>query len=207
MFDISNVLTTYGYIAMFAVSLIENGVFFILPGDSMLIMAGILASADKFNLYIVMFVFSFGSLIGNIIGYEIGKRLEVWREKLILNNKSKSKWLLKIFKDEYIKEAHYAFNKYGERIVLIQRYIPMVRTFGPMVAGAVGMKYTRYITYSILGSLLWSVSLVLPAYWLGNKIPGLERHIELIIYVILGLTAIPVAHQLIKRYIRKKKIV
>lgn len=135
MFDIAILLNSYGYVAMLSIAMIENGIFFMLPGDSMLIAAGILASADKFNLYITIVMFAVGGFLGNLIGYEIGKKLEIWRENI--QKKNKHTWLLKIFKDEYIKEAHYAFNKYGDKIVLIQRYIPMMRTFAPMVAGMV----------------------------------------------------------------------
>lgn len=188
MFDIINILKEYGYIAMFIIALIENGIFFFLPGDSMLIAAGILSAGDVFNVYIVLAVFSMGSFLGNLIGYEIGKRLEMYREK--------HKWLRRILQDQYIEEAHKMFAKYGDRIVLVQRYIPMVRTFGPMVAGAVGMRYQVFVLYSFVGSLLWSVSLVLPAYWLGNHVPGIENRIEIMVLTVLGITTIPVAWQL-----------
>ncbi len=195
MFDIVNLLKEYGYAAMFIISLIENGVFFLLPGDSMLIAVGILAAGDVFNVYIVLFVFSIGSFIGNLIGYQIGKKLEVYREK--------HKWLRRILKDEYINEAHKMFQKYGDRIVLVQRYIPMARTFGPMVAGAVAMRYQVFVLYSFVGSILWSVSLVLPAYWLGNHVPGIENRIEIMVLTILAITTIPIMWQL---YSKRKKI-
>lgn len=195
MFDIINILKEYGYIAMFLIALIENGIFFLLPGDSMLIAAGILAAGDIFNVYIVMMMFSVGSFVGNLIGYEIGKKLEIYRER--------HKWLRRILQDQYIEEAHKTFAKYGDRIVLVQRYIPMVRTFGPMVAGAVGMRYQTFILYSIAGSLLWSVSLVLPAYWLGNHVPGIESRIEIMVLTVIAITSIPVIWQL---YSKRKKM-
>ncbi len=179
---------------MFIIALVENGIFFFLPGDSMLIAAGVLSAGDIFNVYIVLIIFSLGSFLGNLIGYEIGKKLEIYREK--------HRWLRKILKDAYIEEAHSMFAKYGDRIVLVQRYIPMVRTFGPMVAGAVAMRYQVFVLYSFVGSLLWSVSLVLPAYWLGNHVPGIENRIEIMVLAILAITTIPVMWQL---YSRRKK--
>lgn len=195
MFDVVNLLKEYGYVIMFLFSMVENGIFFLLPGDSMLIAAGVLASTDMFDVRLVIFIFVVGSFVGNLIGYQIGKRLESWREN---NN-----FIKKVFKDEYINEAHKMFAKYGDRIVLVQRYIPMVRTFGPMVAGAVGMRYKIFVLYSLVGSLLWSVSLVLPAYWLGNHMPGIESRIEIMVLAILGITTIPVVWQL---YSKRKKI-
>lgn len=195
MFDIINVLKEYGYIAMFLIALIENGIFFFLPGDSMLIAAGILAAGDVFNVYIVMMMFSAGSFVGNLIGYEIGKKLEIYRER--------HKWLRRILRDQYIEEAHKMFQKYGNRIVLVQRYIPMLRTFGPMIAGVVSMRYQVFVLYSFVGSLLWSVSLVLPAYWLGNHIPGIESRIEIMILTVIAITSIPVIYQVWKKWYKK----
>lgn len=197
MFDIINFLREYGYVAMLIIALIENGIFFFLPGDSMLIAAGILSAGDLFNVYIVIAMFSIGSFLGNLIGYEIGKKLEVYRER--------HKWLRAILRDQYIDEAHRMFARYGDRIVLVQRYIPMVRTFGPMVAGAVSMRYQTFVLYSFVGSLLWSVSLVLPAYWLGNHVSGIESRIEIMVLVIIAITTLPIAYQLLKRYIKRTK--
>ncbi len=195
MFDIINVLKEYGYIAMFMIALIENGIFFFLPGDSILITAGVLAAGDVFNVYIVMVMFSAGSFVGNLIGYEIGKKLEIYRER--------HKWLRRILRDQYIEEAHKMFQKYGNRIVLVQRYIPMLRTFGPMIAGAVSMRYQVFVLYSFAGSLLWSVSLVLPAYWLGNHVPGIESRIEIMILTVIAITSIPVIYQVWKKWYKK----
>ncbi len=180
---------------MFLIALIENGIFFFLPGDSMLIAAGILAAGDVFNVYIVMMMFSAGSFVGNLIGYEIGKKLEIYRER--------HKWLRRILRDQYIEEAHKMFQKYGNRIVLVQRYIPMLRTFGPMIAGVVSMRYQVFVLYSFVGSLLWSVSLVLPAYWLGNHIPGIESRIEIMILTVIAITSIPVIYQVWKKWYKK----
>ena len=195
MFDIINVLKEYGYVAMFMIALIENGIFFFLPGDSILITAGVLAAGDVFNVYIVMMMFSAGSFVGNLIGYEIGKKLEIYRER--------HKWLRRILRDQYIEEAHKMFQKYGNRIVLVQRYIPMLRTFGPMIAGAVSMRYQVFVLYSFAGSLLWSVSLVLPAYWLGNHVPGIESRIEIMILTVIAITSIPVIYQVWKKWYKK----
>lgn len=192
MWNITSILSEYGYVGMFMMALIENGIFFFLPGDSMLIASGVMSSADIFNPNIVIMMFALGSFLGNIIGYEIGKKLEIYRERHI--------WLRRILKDEYLSEAHYMFAKYGDRIVLVQRYIPMLRTFGPMVAGAVGMRYNLFLTYSLVGAFVWAISLVYPSYWLGNRVPGLERHVELIVLTILFVTIFPVAYQLYRRY-------
>ena len=198
MFNISSILIDYGYLGMFLISLIENGIFFMLPGDSMVMAAGILAAGKVFNIYIVIAVLTVGSFIGNLIGYEIGQRLEVWRENI--QKKNKHTWLLKIFKDEYIKEAHFIFNKYGERIVIVQRYIAIVRTFGPMVAGMVGMNYKKYIVYSMIGAVLWSSSLAVPMYILGRRFPSLGDRLEQITLVIIVISILPIVYKIVKRW-------
>lgn len=198
MFNISSILIDYGYLGMFLISLIENGIFFMLPGDSMVMAAGILAAGKVFNIYIVIAVLTVGSFIGNLIGYEIGQRLEVWRENI--QKKNKHTWLLKIFKDEYIKEAHFIFNKYGERIVIVQRYIAIVRTFGPMVAGMVGMNYKKYIVYSMIGAILWSSSLAVPMYILGRRFPSLGDRLEQITLVIIVISILPIVYKIVKRW-------
>ena len=198
MFNISSILIDYGYLGMFLISLIENGIFFMLPGDSMVMAAGILAAGKVFNIYIVIAVLTVGSFIGNLIGYEIGQRLEVWRENI--QKKNKHTWLLKIFKDEYIKEAHFIFNKYGERIVIVQRYIAIVRTFGPMVAGMVGMNYKKYIVYSMIGAILWSSSLAVPMYILGRRFPSLGDRLEQITLVIIAISILPIVYKVVRRW-------
>ncbi len=207
MFNVSQTLIDYGYVGMFLISLIENGIFFFLPGDSMVIMAGILAADKVFNIYIVITIFIIGSFIGNLIGYEIGQRLEMWREKLEKNIKNKyskrnlfTKIILRIFKDEYIKEAHFVFNKYGERIVIVQRFIPVVRTFGPMVAGMVGMNYKKYVLYSAIGAVIWSVSLTVPMYILGRRYSSLGDRIEQIVIGITIISILPIFYKIVKRY-------
>lgn len=194
-FDIINILNTYGYLGMFIISFLESGVFFLLPGDSLLFTSGVVASQGYLNLYLTIFIFFIGSILGSLTGYEIGKRLEYLQTH---------KYFKKVFKDTYIKEAHEMIKESGDKLALFSRFIPLARTFMPIVAGFTEMNYKKFVMYNILGSFLWSLTLVGGGYILGNKIPGVENYLSLIILAILIVTISPSVYKIAKRF--KKKI-
>jgi membrane-associated protein len=179
----------YVYIGLWFVIFAETGlaVGFFLPGDSLLVVSGLFAAASKLNVWLVMLAFFLGSVIGDNTGYWTGRAMG----KTLFNRESS-----RIFKPSRVEKAHAFFEKYGVKTVILARFIPIVRTFAPMVVGAAEMPYSRYLPFSIIGGLLWISSMVLAGYFLGGVIERafnvkLEDHIEKVVIVVVALSLLP----------------
>ncbi len=195
--DLAQILNTYGYIGMFVISFLESGVFFLLPGDSLLFTAGVLASQNYLSLIPTIITFFVGTFLGSMVGYEIGKRLHYF-EKFSFIKKY-------ILSDKYIKEAHDVFVKSGDKIMLVNRFIPLLRTFAPIIAGLVNMNYKKFVIYNLFGAGLWSVSVVSLGYYLGIKFAFIQEYISIIMILILIATVAPVAYKVVKKYNRQNR--
>src|SRR5690348_3731988 len=179
----------YVYLGLWFVIFAETGlaVGFFLPGDSLLVVSGLFAAASKLNVWLVMLAFFLGSVIGDNTGYWTGRVMG----KTLFNRESS-----RIFKPSRVEKAHAFFEKYGVKTVILARFIPIVRTFAPMVVGAAEMPYSRYLPFSIIGGLLWISSMVLAGYFLGGVIERafnikLEDHIEKVVIVVVALSLLP----------------
>ena len=199
------VLGNYVYLGLWFVVFAETGlaVGFFLPGDSMLVVAGLFAAAGKLNLALVMLAFFLGSVIGDSTGYWTGRVMG----KTLFNRESS--W---IFKPSRVEKAHAFFEKYGVKTVILARYIPIVRTFAPLVVGAAEMPYSRFLPFSIIGGLLWIPSMVLAGYFLGGVIERalnikLEDHIEKVVIVVVALSLLPPIIEFLKHRFDKKAAV
>jgi membrane-associated protein len=201
MFDVVGILNTYGYIGMFVISFLESGVFFLLPGDSLLFATGLLASEGYLNLYLSMFLYFTGSFLGSLLGYYIGDKLEDLK-----TTKYGSKYLGRIFKEQYLKETRDYFEKRGMLTIILCRFIPIVRTFVPVVAGAARMNYKKFVIYDLIGALIWSVSLVWMGYFFGKKFPWTQEYLEYIILFILLVTTFPVMVKMYKKFLKKNML-
>src|SRR3989338_3691437 len=151
LFDITNIITTYGQLGIFIIIFLESGIFFPLPGDSLIFTAGLLAPILNFNiifLTLLVFVAAFG---GGIVGYYIGIKLEHLKRYAFFR---------KIFKQEYIDGAHNFLEKHGLSAMILSRFVPIIRTFLPIVAGIAHMEYSSFIRYSFLGAFIWSLAFV-----------------------------------------------
>jgi len=179
----------YVYVGLWFVIFAETGlaVGFFLPGDSLLVVSGLFAAESKLNVWLVMLAFFLGSVIGDNTGYWTGRVMG----KTLFNRESS-----RIFKPSRVQRAHAFFEKYGVKTVILARFIPIVRTFAPMVVGAAEMPYSRYLPFSIIGGLLWISSMVLAGYFLGGVIERafnikLEDHIEKVVIVVVALSLLP----------------
>jgi membrane-associated protein len=179
----------YVYIGLWFVIFAETGlaVGFFLPGDSLLVVSGLFAAASKLNVWLVMIAFFLGSVIGDNTGYWTGRVMG----KTLFNRESS-----RIFKPSRVQKAHAFFEKYGVKTVILARFVPIVRTFAPLVVGAAEMPYSRYLPFSIIGGLLWISSMVLAGYFLGGVIERafdikLEDHIEKVVIVVVALSLLP----------------
>lgn len=186
-----NLLGVYVYFGLWFIVFAETGlaVGFILPGDSLLVVSGLMAATlpDKLNVVLVMLAFFLGSVIGDSTGYWTGRVMG----KTLFNREES--W---IFKPSRVKKAHDFFVKHGVKTVILARFIPIVRTFAPIVVGAADMPYKQFLPYSILGGALWIGSMVSVGYFLGGLVERafgikLEDHIEKVVIVVLLLSILP----------------
>lgn len=183
---------------MFLISFLESGVFPILPGDSLLFASGILASQNYINIYFTIFIFFIGSFLGSLVGYYIGDKLEDLRK-----TKWAGKYLEKVFKEKYLNEARDFFKKRGELTIMLCKFVPIVRTFAPVIAGAVNMNYKKFVIYNFIGALIWSITFVCAGYFLGG-FPIIQKYMELIIIGILVITTAPVIFKIYQKYKNQK---
>jgi membrane-associated protein len=189
-------LGNYVYFGLWFVIFAETGlaVGFFLPGDSLLVVSGLFAAAHKLNIWLVLIAFFLGSVIGDSTGYWTGRVMG----KTLFNRESS--W---IFKPSRVQKAHAFFEKYGVKTVILARFVPIVRTFAPLVVGAAEMPNSRFLPFSIIGGLLWICSMVLAGYFLGGVIENalgikLEDHIEKVVIVVVALSLLPPVIELVK---------
>lgn len=194
LLDPGHLITTYGYIGIFLIVFIESGIFFALPGDSLLFTAGLLASTVGFNLYLLIPLIFLATFLGGIAGYGIGRYLE----KL-----HKYAFFRKILKEEYINEAHAFFDKHGKPAILISRFVPVFRTFTPIAAGVARMNKASFVRYSLVSSLLWSVSITMLGYYLGRAFPQIQNYLSYFFIGIIAVSLIPVIYGWLRRRSRK----
>lgn len=184
---------TYGII--FLIIFCETGLVFtpFLPGDSILFATGALASLGSFNVFTLFFIFLFAAVIGDTVNYNIGKKIGI----RILNHPS----VRFINKDNVIKAQNF-YEKHGSMTIVLGRFIPIIRTFVPFVAGIGEMKYTKFITYNILGGFLW-VTLMLGMGYFFGELPFIKQHFSFVVIGIIIISVIPAIVTFIKeKYIK-----
>lgn len=172
----------------------ESGLFFgfFLPGDSLLVTAGALAAlpTSPFNIWILLPLLFVSAVLGDNVGYWFGRKTGP-----IIFNRPESRF----FKPKYLKQAHDFYEKHGGKTIVLARFMPFVRTFAPIVAGAVKMHYDTFFFFNILGGLLWAVGITLIGYLFGN-IPFVKDNLEVALIVIIILSVMPIfIHQIIER--------
>jgi membrane-associated protein len=199
-----NLMGGYVYLGLWFIIFAETGlaVGFFLPGDSLLVVSGLMAATlpDKLNVLLVMLAFFLGSVIGDSTGYWTGRVMG----KTLFNRESS--W---IFKPSRVQKAHTFFEKYGVKTVILARFVPIVRTFAPIVVGAAEMPYRQFLPFSILGGALWISSMVLAGYFLGGMVERalgikLEDHIEKVVIVVVLLSILPPVIEVIKHKFGKR---
>ena len=189
--DPEKLIATFGTIGLFAIVFAESGLLFgfFLPGDSLLFTAGLLASQGKLNLPLILVGCFFAAVIGDQVGYAFGRRVG---PSLFRRPESR------LFKHENIERAQAYFDKYGSKTIVLARFVPVVRTFAPIVAGVGHMQYRTFVTFNILGGLLWAVGVTLLGYILGETIPNIDKYLLPAILVIIFLSALPVVFEVLK---------
>lgn len=186
-----------GYLGIFGIVFAESGIMigFMLPGDSLLFTAGFLASQDFLNIYILIPLIFIAALSGDNFGYYLGSKLG----KKVFTQERKNRFL----KKENLDKAEEFYKSHGAKTMLFARFIPFVRTFAPLFAGAGKMEYKKFIFFDIIGALLWSCFVTLAGYFLGNIIPNIDRYILPIIFTIILASLLPSISIIIRGKIMK----
>lgn len=183
-FDLVQIIQTVGYVGLFLMVFAESGLFFgfFLPGDSLLFTAGFLASQGVFDERILIPLFAIAAILGDSVGYWTGAKSGKW---LMRQNDSF------FFKKAYITKAQDFYEKHGGKTLILARFVPAVRTFVPIVAGMANMNYGKFLTFNILGGLLWGAGLSALGFFLGSKIPHVDRYLLPIIIGICFVSFLP----------------
>jgi len=182
LFNIPYLLTTYGYVGIFAIVFLESGIFFALPGDSLLFTAGLLASTTYLKLYFLIPIVFVSTFFGGITGYYIGVHIQRLR---------KYAFFAKILREDHMNKAREFFEKYGRGAVVFSRFVPIVRTFMPIIAGIVHMDYKTFLKYSLVSSLLWSTIVTLSGYFLGQVFPQIKDYMTWVILLVVLVSLLP----------------
>ena len=183
------IIETLGLLGLFFIIFAESGLFFgfFFPGDSLLFTAGFLASQSYLNIYfLVVGVFVF-AVLGDNTGYWFGKKI---------GPKIFSKEDSIFFHKNYIIKAQDFYNKHGNKTIVLARFVPIVRTFAPIVAGVGNMKYKDFIIYNLIGGFFWSFGMILSGYFLGRIIPGVDQYLLPIIFIIIIISIFPAIYEI-----------
>lgn len=197
MFDLIHLIKTVGYVGIFGIVFSESGFFvgFFLPGDSLLFTAGFLASQGYMNIGVLVLVCFAGAVAGDSFGYAFGKKVgpKIFTRKDSL-----------LFHKDHLLRAEKFYEKYGAVTIVLVRFIPIIRTFGPIIAGVGKMKYTKFLTYNIIGGALWAIGLPLAGFYLGSMIPNVDTYILPIIGGIIVVSVTPIIWHIIRDPIYRK---
>ncbi|HVD99345.1 MAG TPA: VTT domain-containing protein [Cytophagaceae bacterium] len=192
---------TGGLVLVLLVIFAENGLFFgfFLPGDTLLFTAGLLASTNKFQVSISLLLATvfvaavLGSLVGYLFGLKTGDGFRSRKENIF-------------FRKRYIDAAEAFFNKYGGRALVLGRFLPIIRTFAPIFAGIVKVKFSEYFIYNVVGAFLWVFMMTLLGYYVGQWVPNAKEILHYIILGIIVVTWIPVITTYIREQRKKRSI-
>jgi len=187
--DLESALQTVGLIGLLAIVFAESGLLigFFLPGDSLLFTAGLLSSQGHLAPLPVLLVGCFvAAVAGDQVGYAFGARVGP-----ALFRRPDSR----IFKQGYVEKARHYFERHGSKTIVLARFVPIVRTFAPILAGVGEMQYRTFVTFNILGGLLWAVGVTTLGYILGESIPDIDKYLLPIIGLIVLLSLLPVVFE------------
>jgi membrane-associated protein len=189
----THLIETFGTLGVLAIIFAETGLLvgFFLPGDSLLVTAGVLASQGKLNIAVILIGTALAAFIGAQVGYEIGVRAGP-----PLFNRPDSR----LFKREYVEKAQHYFDRYGGKTIFLARFVPIVRTFANVMAGVGQMNRRRFVLYNLAGAVVWTIGITLLGYALG-QIPGIDKYLLLVVAVIVAISVAPVAIE----YLRHRK--
>lgn len=184
--ELSYLVKLIGYPGLFGIVFAETGLFFgfFLPGSSMLFVAGLLASQGLFNVWILLPLITLAAILGDSVGYWFG----TYVGRAFLNREDS-----RFFRREYVEKTRAFYERHGIRTIVLARFVPIVRTFAPILAGIAYMQYRKFLTYNVAGGILWGAGVTFAGYFLGEKVPMVENYLTYIILAIIVISFIPLA--------------
>ena len=189
--DPKHLIEAFGTVGLFVIVFAESGILagFFLPGDSLLFTAGLLASQGALNLPVILVGCFVAAVTGDQVGFFIGRRAGP-----ALFRRPDSRF----FHKKNVERAQAYFAQHGARTIVLARFVPVVRTFTPVVAGVGQMEYRTFVTYNVVGGLLWAVGVTLLGFVLGESIPDVDRYLLPIILAIVAASFVPVFREVLR---------
>src|SRR3989344_3004917 len=186
-FDLVSLIQTVGYLGVFTIVFLESGLLigFFFPGDSLLFTAGFLASQGYLDIKVLISGCFIAAVLGDSIGYLIGAKLG---PKIFTKDNSI------FFHKKHLERAQRFYDKHGGKTIILARFIPVIRAFAPVVAGAGKMDYKRFLIFNLVGGVLWAIGVTLAGYYLGNLIPDVDQYLLPIVGLIVIASVLPVLH-------------
>ncbi|MBA3645675.1 MAG: VTT domain-containing protein [Gemmatimonadaceae bacterium] len=182
--NLSELIRWAGFVGLTIIIFAETGLLvgFFLPGDSLLVTAGLLGAAGYFNVYTLAPLLTLAAICGNSTGYFIGHstgpRIFSRDDSLLFNKK-------------HAIRAREFYEKHGRKTIILAQFMPIIRTFSPVVAGVGGMPFRTFLTFNAIGAVLWIWSMIFTGYFLGRYIPGLDKHIEIVVIIVVFISILP----------------
>ncbi|MFA5129743.1 MAG: VTT domain-containing protein [Patescibacteria group bacterium] len=182
--NVSDLIKWGGYAVLAVIIFAETGLFFgfFLPGDSLLVTAGLFAGKGDLNIWMLFFLLSAMAIIGDAVGYWFGR---VTGPKIFTREQSL------LFDKKHLVRAQFFYEKYGGKTIIFARFIPVIRTFAPIVAGVGNMSYAKFASFNIFGGIAWIASMLGIGYFLGSIIPGIDKKLDIIIPAVIILSILP----------------
>jgi membrane-associated protein len=192
-FDLAQIIQTVGYIGLFAIVFAESGLFFgfFLPGDSLLLTAGLLASQGKLDIAMLLIILPVAAILGDSVGYWFGKKTG---PRIFSRDDSL------LFRRKNLLAASMFYERHGGKTIVLARFMPFIRTFAPIVAGAAEMRYGRFLFFNVIGGLLWGIGVTAAGYYLGQSIPDIDRYFLAVVAAVIVLSALPAMIHLAREY-------
>lgn len=188
-----------GYVALLVIIFAETGLMigFFLPGDSLLITAGLAAATGALDIGTLNAVLIPAAIAGDAVGYAFGRRS---------GRNIMQKPTTRFFKRSHLEKSSEFYKRHGARTIIVARFIPVIRTFAPVVAGMSGMPYKKFVVYNVAGGVLWIASLTLTGYWLGQLVPDITQYFHWVIAIVISLSLIPPVIEFVKKRARRKRL-
>lgn len=195
---LTEIVANYGgltYLILFIIIFIETGVVIMpfLPGDSLIFAASALAVSKNLNIFIIFIISFVAAVIGDTVNFHIGK---YFSDKSLENSK--------LIKKKYLRKTEEFFDRHGGKSIILSRFVPIIRTFAPFVAGIGKMKYFRFLTFNVVGAFFWVLLFCIMGFLFGN-IPFVSEHFSLVVLAIIFISAIPVGITILKTFIESRR--
>jgi membrane-associated protein len=195
--DVQGLIQAGGYVGLSIIVFVETGLMvgFFLPGDSLLVTAGLFAAKGDLNIVVLNLLLMTCAILGDATGYFIGKKLgpALFRREDSF-----------FFRKKHLIATQEFYERHGGKTIVIARFVPVIRTFAPVVAGIAGMKYRHFAMFNILGGVGWVFSMTMIGYTLVKVFPGIEKHIEIVIIVVVFLSILPGIIEFLRARARKR---